>query len=464
VLRGAGGVAVGLPFLEALASRRAWAAPPKRLAIVFQCNGVNMERWFPKAYGAITPANLMGTALEPLSSLSAKLLVPRGIAMTPRGYGLDPSPGCDHVRGTSCKLTARAIVASTGLPAGPSFDVPMAKRLNPGGRSPLNLRVGGGGSGGTASAFFTESGQRAPMIRNPWDAYRDWMGSGAPATGPATVDLVALRRQSVLDLVKQDLASLQAGSYLGRADRAKLDQHLQAIRELEVGALSGAGGAAVAGCSLPGDLTRQIQVNDTTYEKAAPLMMEIMGIAMACDHNRVTTCQFGTGAGGPIYKWCGDALNQLYNHHKLSHGATSDAATSPNLPTAEWKLALFNIDVWHMKMLKVLLDRLNAYTEPGGTVLDNAVVLYMNELSNGQQHNYVDLPVLIAGGAGGYLKQGQYVKLTAGSTTSSTECPTNQLYVTIANALGYRDASGAPMTQFGAPPNTKTGELALMRA
>jgi hypothetical protein len=338
----------------------------------------------------------------------------------------------------------------------------VAKRLNPTGKSPLNLGVGTGGSGPTSSAFYTESGQPAPMQRRPWDAFKDWIGAGSP-TGPATIDLAALRRKSVLDVVREDLASLRADAFVSAADRRKLDLHASALRQLETAMTTG-GGAAVSGCNLPADRTREIQTNDGAYERIAAMMMDIMAIAMACDHNRVTTCQLGTGAGGPIYKWCGDRLNQQYNHHKLSHGATTDAATSPNLPDAEWKLALFNIDTWHMKQMRVLLDRLASYAEPGGSVLDNSIVLYMNELSNGLQHNFADLPVLIAGSAGGALKQGLLVKMTSGGTGSTTECPTNQLFVTIANALGYRDASGAPMTNFGAPKNAKTGELSALKA
>ncbi|MES1172308.1 MAG: hypothetical protein ABUL77_03640, partial [Bacteroidota bacterium] len=74
-LRGIGGVAVGLPFLETFAPRRAHAqaaATPKRLAIFFNCNGVNMDTWFPgTTYGALTPASFMGTGMEPIASYAS---------------------------------------------------------------------------------------------------------------------------------------------------------------------------------------------------------------------------------------------------------------------------------------------------------------------------------------------------------------------------------------------------------
>jgi hypothetical protein len=362
----------------------------------------------------------------------------------------------------ACKLTCTPLPRAGGYPSGPSIDLVVAKGINPGGKGPLNLAVGGGGSGPLSSAFYTDSGQPAPMQRNPWTAYKDWMGAGT-STGATTVDLTAMRRKSVLDVVRDDLTSLQSSGFISGADKQKLELHFTAIRQLETAMTGGGGSGPVRGCNLPADKTAEIMTGTTSYEKAGALMAEIMGIAMACGHNRVATVQFATGAGGPIYRWCGDKLNQQYNHHKLSHGATTDASPTPNLPTAEWKLSLFNIDQWHMKQMAVLLDRLASYSEPGGTVLDNSVVLYMNELSNGLQHHFADLPVVIAGSGGGKLKQGEFIKMTSGSTGSTNECPTTMLFTTIANAVGYKSSSGAPMTSFG-KNDAKQGEFAQLKA
>jgi hypothetical protein len=457
-------VAIGLPFLEAFASRQAWAAPPKRFAIVFECNGVNMDKFWPTTYGPLTAASLMGTATEPLAAHASKLLIPRGLFMSPRGFALDKVPGCDHQKGTACKLTCAPLAAQGGYPTGPSIDQVIAKSINPGGKAPLNLGVGTGGQGPLSSAFYTTSNQPAPMQKNPWTAFKDWMGSGT-MTGGMQVDYAALRRKSVLDVVRTELMSLKADPLLSASDKQKVDLHTTSLRQLESNMTTG--GAAVTGCNLPSARTQEIMTMGGTapYEKVGEYMMDIMAIAMACDYNRVCATQFGTGAGGPIYKWCGDKLNQQYNHHKLSHGATTDAATSANLPEAEYKLALFNIDQWHMKMMKILVDRLASYTEPGGTVLDNSVVMYTNELSHGLQHHFADLPVVIAGSGGGYLKQGQFIKMTSGGTGSVSECPMNQLFTTIANAVGFRNPDGAPMTNFGkATGSGKPGEYMQIKA
>lgn len=461
-LRGAGGVTVGLPFLEGLAGRKAFAAPPKRLAIFFECNGVVMERFFPKAYGPITAETIAGTALETLSAYAPKMLVPRGIHMVPRGFGRDPASGDDHAKGMGHKLTC--CPNSSPYPSGPSIDQVVARGINPGGKGPFNLGVAGGGSGVLSSAFYTASGQPAPMFRDPYRAFKDWMGTGT-RTGAATVDLTALRRKSVLDVVRDDLQVMQKSTLLSAGDRQKLDLHFTSLRTLETAVASG--GAAVTGCNLPDATTKEVLATQSGGDvpKATPLMMEIMAIALACDYNRVATIQIGTGAGGPIYRWLGDALNQQYNHHKLSHGATSDAATRPNLPTDQYKLSLFNIDTWHLKMMKILLDRLASYAEPGGSVLDNTVVLYANELSDGLAHNFMDLPILMIGGAGGYLKQGQYIKMTAGTgTANDRDAPANMLMTTLANAVGFRNTDGSPMTNFGKAPTGKPGEFTQLKA
>ena len=127
------------------------------------------------------------------------------------------------------------------------------------------------------------------------------------------------------------------------------------------------------------------------------------------------------------------------------------------LPEDQWKAALFNIDQWYAKQLKYLLDRISSYTEPGGTMLDNSVVMYMNDLSDGLGHSWMDLPVMLIGSCKGYFKQGQYIKMTKNGTSNDTDAPSNQLLTTIGNAMGV------PMTNFGSAPTGKTGEFTTLK-
>ena len=122
LLRGMGGVAVGLPFLEALAPRGAAAQDTaiKRFGVFFCCNGVRMDRWFPNGdFGPLSAAHLEGTANAPLISHVDRLLFPRGLHMAPRGWDRDGGGGDDHGKGMAHKLTAQFADDQDWLALGP---------------------------------------------------------------------------------------------------------------------------------------------------------------------------------------------------------------------------------------------------------------------------------------------------------------------------------------------------------
>jgi hypothetical protein len=464
-LRGLGGISIGLPFLETFAPRKAAAqaaTTPKRLAVFFNCNGVDMSRWFPTtAYGALTPASFMGTGLEPIASYAPKILLPRGLHQVPRGFGRDPGGGDDHARGVGCKLTAAPLANTTEKYAtGVSIDQVIAKAVNPMGKGALNLMVGYRNKDVLGCISYVAAGQQASPFQDPWKAFKDWVGSGG--TGMTVVDKLAMRRKSVIDLCKRDVDLLNSSSALSSQDKQKLDLFLTNIRTVENTATT----AGLPACNLPMARKAEIEaINATTitrdseYEKVGGMMMDVMALALACDYNRVVTLQWGSGAGGPIFGWLQPALNSMYNHHKLSHGSTTDGGTMNTLPEADWRAALNNIDKWYATQLKSLLDKLSAYTEPGGSLLDNMTVLYMNDLGDGLGHNWMDLPLMLIGGMKGYFKQGQYIKMTAGTgTANDKDAPSNQLLTTLANGMGVQ------MSDFGSAPTGKAGEMTALKA
>jgi hypothetical protein len=169
----------------------------------------------------------------------------------------------------------------------------------------------------------------------------------------------------------------------------------------------------------------------------------VLALAIACGSTKVGTMLWGSGAGGPIFNW--DGLSHQYNHHKLSHGNTMDDNSGGEVAGYEDMLA--GIDQWYTTQLAYLLSRLDSYQEGDGqSVLDNTAVVYMNELSHGKDHDFRDLPVIIAGGCGGYFKQGEYLKVTAQEDTrNDADAPHNKLLTTLCNAMGV------PETHFGAP-------------
>ncbi|HEX2657355.1 MAG TPA: DUF1552 domain-containing protein, partial [Polyangia bacterium] len=465
-LRGLGGVTVGLPFLETFAPRKAAAqdaTTPKRLVIFFNSNGVNMEKWFPTTpYGALSSASLTGTGLEPLSSYASRILLPRGIHQVPRGFMRDPGGGDDHARGVGCKFTAAPLADTTERYAtGVSVDQVIAKAINPGGQAAFNLMVGYRSKDVLGCFSYLADGQQASPFQDPWKAFKDWVGMGG-TPGGTVVDKTALRRRSVLDLVKRDFDALKNNKALSAQDRTKLDLHVSSIRDVEMKMTS----VGLPACSLPDARTAEIMAinpmtvtRDSEYQKIGGMMMDVMALAMACDHNRVVSLQWGSGASGPIFSWVPPDLNAMYNHHKLSHGSNTDGGEMNTLPADQWKSALFNIDQWYATQLKGLLDRISSYSEPGGNMLDNSAVVYMNDLGDGLGHNWMDLPVMVIGGCKGYFKQGQYIKMTTGSgTANDKDAPSNQLCTTLANAMGV------PMSNFGSAPTGKPGEFTQLKA
>lgn len=466
-LRGFGGVVLGLPFLETFAPRSAAAQEAqvvKRFGVFFACNGVNMDRWFPTtSFGPLTEQSLAGTANEPLDSLRHKLLFPRGVHMSPRGFGEDGGGGDDHGKGMAHKLTAQFADSQNWLAQGPSIDHVLAARINPGAdgarRPPLNLMVGRpAGYKGLDYISYSEAGRAVRAINNPWTAYSQFInlaGANTDSNAGAANDRLTRRRQSVLDLVRDQFDDLKLRG-LSAEDQRKLDAHFTAVRSVEVQALGGAlscndPALADAARAFEGMSGQEVE-QESQYRLVADVQLDIFALALACDYTRVATMQFDRGGGGPTFRW--DGISHEYNHHKLSHGKVRDdcfGASTANgcSDVSGYEDMLFAIDRWHQTKLARLLQRLDSYVEANGkTVLDNSVIMYTNELSNGRAHSYIDLPYILAGSAGGFLKQGEYIRL-AGQGDIET-APHNKLLNTLVNAMGVQsDWFGVPQGQGG---------------
>lgn len=460
-LRGLGGVIVGLPMLESLLPRTpaaAQAAATRRLITFFQCNGANMDLIWPNgAFGALTPGHFSAErSLAPLMNYRDKLLVVRNLHMSPRGFGQDPNTnGCDHQKGTAQKLTA-APLNSSGFATGISIDQFIATQVNPGGKAAMTLGVHGVGSGPTGSISYSAPAKPVTSEANPRLAFQDLMG--ITATQPAQRDLLGERRKSVLDLVHADFEALKVKK-LSKSDQTKLDQHFSTIRDLETALMPGAGMTTQSGCA-PLDAARAAEIaaadrgvqitSDAQFKRVGRMQMDMIALALACDRNRVATLQWGSGAGGPIFKW--DGMNHQYNHHKLSHGNTMDDDSGS--PVAGYQGMIAAIDKWFAGEFVYLLDKLNAYTEANGkTLLDNSCVMWINELSDGKGHDFRDLPVIIAGSCGGAFKQGQYLNMSKFPNAlkvnfGELDAPHNKLLTTIANVMGAKQ-NGGRVTHFG---------------
>ncbi len=460
-LRGMAGVCVALPFLESLAGRTAsaqTATVAKRFVAFHTPCGVDISRFWPKSLGAISSTTLAGTGLEPLADYAAKLLIPRGLQGAPQGFNFDNAQNGanDHQLGTASRLTAAALdgVDNQHYAQGISVDQEMAKSINPDGRPAMTLAVGRS-SDGTADGYisYLGPGQPAPRQQNPWLVYQDFMTAGASAPTPMLEDLVLKRRQSVLDIVRDDFERLKSNPKLSQADKDKLDLHFTSIREVE-GGMTTTGSSAIA-CALDDATVTELQAldgssvkQDSEFPAVGKLHMDVLALALACGYTNAATLMWGAGEGGPVFSWLGHTNEQhLISHRVVDYGSTTALSGAVDMIHA--------IDQWYASQFKYFLDRLSAYTEGGGTLLDNCAILWCNELSNGAVHHFQDLPFVIAGSAGGYFKQGQYIKLTSNDlatgpddVTPGDDAPHNKLLTTLLNAVGATNA-GAPYENFG---------------
>lgn len=463
-LRGVGGAALGLPLLSSL-SGRVFAAPGdpiKRMVIFFTPNGVNMDDFFPSVMnGAITPESLQGRALAPLASFSDRLLVPRGIHMAPRGFGWDDVPGDDHMKGMACKLTGQPTTDPDIYAAGESVDFAAARSINPGGKDPLVLQVGRLGTHTLNYCSYSGPGTPYAGENNPWNVYRSLTGLLQGSEGD---DRVLKRGQSMVDLVREDLTELKRTPMSG-SDQKLLDDWLSLVRDVEVGMTSTCtpdtpGDLGITGVDAFDGMSADAAGSDANYPEVGRLMVKLIALSMACDSNRVATIKWSSGASGPTFRW--DGLNHEFNHHQLSHRNGRDDAEGPDLAGVLDRIK--EVDTWYASRLAELLTLLDGFSGDTGTLLDDSVVMWISELSDGKAHDFRNLPIVLAGSGGGYLKRGQVIDCSLdGNLMSDTGAAHNKLLTTLLNTVGAT-SGGAPFSSFGDLNYGEAGEFDQLKA
>jgi len=453
-LRGAGAVAVGLPFLEGLPERSAWSAdsPPVFTMFMVAACGVVGKGFFPSATGALTQAGLAGAtdkATSVLSPHAENLLFIQNI-----NFPLGGPTGCGHAQGLCQSLTA-APPAGSGAQAystGISADMVIAQAVNPNAADPITLYAG-------AKSYIAErisfkgggSGQVRAADLNPYTLYSKLMGlttsggGGGSSTDPAAAEL-ASSRKSVNDFVRDELTSLMGNSALSSADRQRLQQHFDSIRDLETTMSTMA-----AGCTQDGLSTSQLTAlksgiafqQNGMIEDVVKLHLELVALAFACNYNRVATLQWGDGTDETKYSVPSNASLGWPFHH-ISHRVDSDGASGSN-PTAEQ--AHHEIDTLRMQSL---LHGLDAFKARG--LQNQSIIMWTNHVADGPSHSMSNVPHIIWGNGGGYLKTGQFID--AGKVTN------NKLFNTLITAA-VRDKSSTAVN-FGM--GTGTGMISGMLA
>jgi hypothetical protein len=426
LLRGAG-VAMALPWLEAMSPRRAQAQTfPKRLIIFFTPNGYIEGPWMPTGSGTDFT---LGVTLKPLEPHKQDIVVLGGVDQTAAYRG----PGDDHQRGVGTLLTnvsnlpgnsQGGCCAPSGLAGGISVDQEIVRVKRPPTKFPsLELGVQAGSlRGGTVWHYvnYKGAGMPLPADNSPVSVYNRIFGNfQAPGAAPDTgaVDKLRLRRKSVLDAVARSYKALE--TKLGVDDRRKLEAHATSVVELEKRLASDNGTAPLASCRKPAPPPSIDVKAMANFPMLGKLQMDLMVQAMACDLTRVGTVQWSNSAAQPRYPWIGISGQ----HHSMAHDNQAD------------KLAL--IDRWYAEQFGYLIGALRNVREGSGTMLDNTLVVWCNELSSGDRHSHRNIPLVLAGRAGGQIKTGRYL--------SWEKISHSHLLVSLLNAFDV------PATTFGNP-------------
>ena len=443
-LRGAG-VMLGLPMLQAMGKILPTASPqamahakvstavqaPVRMACLFFPNGVYESNWFPKDDGA---DYTLPSSLEPLASHKEDLLVFSGLdkkhshqgdghyAKTANfltGLPVRKTPGKDiSVGGLSIdQLSAQQIGHLTPFP---SLELGVDPVI-----SGIDSVVGYTRLYGCYISWRSPSTPVAKEI-NPRLAYERLFGVIGSKRSAAANQKEVSDERALLDLVLDDAKSLRGR--LGRDDQFKLDEYLDSVRDVER-RLDFFAHPDPRSWHPP---TQPQPAHDLAAPKGEPgdhqqhvrLMLDLLALAFWTDSTRIGSFMFANdvspknfaalipGAGG--------------SHHEFSHHQNKPEKYEP----------YSKINRWHCEQLAYFLGKLKAIKEGNRTLLDNSMILFGSSMSDGNRHDPNNLPIVLAGRAGGRIEPGRHI-------ACPKDTPLCNLYVSIL------DRMGTPVEAFG---------------
>ena len=419
-LRGLG-ASLALPLLDgmvpALTALQATAARPvRRLGVVYVPNGIFMDRWTPAGEDAqfdLTPI------LEPLAPFRRQMLVLSGLS-NKQGDAWPGEGAGDHARAAAAYLTGVHPKKTEGadLRAGVSMDQIAAEVL---GRetelASLELSLEsrepiGSCDPGYSCAYANTLSWRSPttplpMENDPRVVFERLFG-GSESTDPARWRARREEDRSILDAIGDKVSRLQRD--LGPRDRRKLDEYLEAIRDVERRLQKA---EAQAGRELPA--MDQPAGIPATFEEHARLMFDLQVLAFQADLTRVITFMVGHETSQRAYPEIGvpDA------HHPLSHhGGSQDKIEK-----------LIKVNLYHARMFAYYVERLAALPDGDGSLLDHSMIIYGSGMSDGNGHNHHDLPTLLVGGGAGQIKGGRHLRYPE-------QTPITNLFLTVLDKVG----------------------------
>jgi hypothetical protein len=396
----------------------------QRLVVMFSPNGVVPSTFWPDEEG---DQFTLKESLEPLAKLRERTLILNGVCDKIRG------DGDNHMRGIGCLLTGVElfpgnIQGGSHTPAGWSSGISIDQEIknflqqNPATRTRFGSLEFGVMVPDRADTWtrMCYSGANKPIapIDDPYQMLAKLYGR--------LKDQESLK--SVLDDLQADLKKVAA--VVSKEDRRLLDEHATFVREMEQELKTPQ--KADVGHAVP-ELEPGVREENDNMPRISKMQIDLMVNSFAADFARVGTLQFTNSVGGAKMRW----LGVEEGHHELSHEPDSNEKAQAKLT---------KINRWYAEQLAYLAERLAQTPEPGGpgSLLDNTLIVWTNELGKGNSHTLDNTPFVLVGG-GLDFKMGRSVKYP--------KLPHNRLLLSLAHAMGHR------IERFGNPDYCGDGPL-----
>lgn len=393
---------------------------PLRMAYLYIPNGVNLEHWRPTG---TTGSYKLGNTFKSMEALRQDFQIFTGFEQQNARAGGD-GPG-DHARGVATFLTSARARKTSGsdIALGISADQVAALAAQSLTRLPSlelgtdKVRVSGKCDSGYSCAYqfnlsWRSETQPMPPEANPRSVFERLFGAGDSKERATSLGQRYASKKSVLDFVQQDAKALQ--KYLGRSDRHKLDEYLTGVREIErqIEKAESMGLPKDPGVPAPDG-------SPESFKEHLRLMMDMMVLAFKTDSTRISSFLMAHDGSTRNFQEIGVSDG----HHNISH----HKGDKGNLE----KLA--KIDQFYMDQLAYFLDRLkNTPDVDGKSLLHNSMIVYGGCISDGDRHNHDDLPIVVAGNAGGAFSPGRHVDL-------GEDVPLSNLYLRMLEEFGVKD-------------------------
>jgi hypothetical protein len=429
-LRGLG-AAVALPAFESLmrggsamaasttmpaAATSAATGAPLRMAFVYFPNGAIQPNWWPTGEGKNFE---LARTMKPLEPLRDSIQILAGLDHQNATPG--PDGAGDHARASGTFLTGVRVKKTAGadIHCGVSIDQVAAMKIGHLTRFPSleltcdSIRKSGNCDSGYSCAYQHNLSWQSPTTPvapepNPRLVFERLFGAGAPGQRAASLQLRKKQQRSILDFVRDDAASLD--SDLGNRDRAKLDEYLTSVREIEkrIEAAERFGKAPDPSMATPDGIP-------PIYKEHLQLMFEMMVLAFQTDSTRIATFLLGHEGSNRAFPEIGIPEG----HHFLSHHRNQKDMID--------KVA--EIDVFYMQEFARFLEKMKATEDTDGqSLLHNSMIVYGSGHADANRHSHTNLPVILAGGGGGSLTPGRYVKFDGK--------PMTNLFLSMADRMG----------------------------